>query len=97
MPRSRFVGFMRRWGGVIRWAARRVWRRFGGLDLPLSPTRKVTPSRVGLELIVEARWVREKLADPVHKGQGMRYLTHLEVVWKKAHRSWDVWTKFPIK
>ena len=51
----------------------------------------------GLELIVEARWVRERLADPVHKGQGMRYLTHLEVVWKKAHRSWDVWTKFPIK
>ena len=44
---------------------------------------------------VEARWVRNQLADPMHHGLGMRYLTHLKYVWKKADKSWDVWTEFP--
>lgn len=44
---------------------------------------------------LEARWVRDQLADPRHRGLGMRYLTHLKAVWKRAKRSWDVWTEFP--
>lgn len=40
--------------------------------------------------------MRDRLADPVHRGLGMRYLTHLKAVWKRAHkRDWDVWTEFP--
>jgi hypothetical protein len=47
--------------------------------------------------MIEAKWVRERLADPVHCGQGLRYLEHLNVVWRKSRRSksWEVWTNFP--
>jgi len=48
-----------------------------------------------VDSFVEAKWVRNQLADPRHRGLGMRYLTHLKAVWKRARRSWDVWTEFP--
>jgi len=55
-----------------------------------------SPQETVVNFLLEARWVRDRLADPVHRGLGMRYLTHLKAVWKRAHkRDWDVWTEFP--
>ena len=76
------------WAGLV----------FDARKYPLGTSPPLSPRSSGnwLMIFVEARWVRDRLADPVHRGLGMRYLTHLKAVWKRAHkRDWDVWTEFP--